>query len=97
MSITGNTLDDFPAERFTIFVRCNACGHDNPLDRTKVPDGAFLQDLPRMLLCRVCGSRQSSLQIVYMGAGGFAYASVVDNATNDAFFVRGIKLHVMNP
>ena len=26
------------------------------------------------------------------GAGGFAYASVVDNATNDAFFVRGIKL-----
>jgi len=25
------------------------------------------------------------------GAGGFAYASVVDNATNDAFFVRAIK------
>lgn len=25
------------------------------------------------------------------GAGGFAYASVVDNATNDAFFVRGVK------
>ena len=26
------------------------------------------------------------------GAGGFAYASVVDNATNDAFFVRGVKM-----
>jgi len=26
------------------------------------------------------------------GAGGFAYASVVDNATNDAYFVRAIKL-----
>jgi hypothetical protein len=25
------------------------------------------------------------------GAGGFVYASVVDNATNDAFFVRGVK------
>lgn len=25
------------------------------------------------------------------GAGGFAYASVVDNATNDAYFVRGVK------
>lgn len=25
------------------------------------------------------------------GSGGFAYASVVDNATNDAFFVRGVK------
>jgi hypothetical protein len=26
-----------------------------------------------------------------VGSGGFAYASVVDNATNDAFFVRGVK------
>ncbi len=26
------------------------------------------------------------------GSGAFAYASVVDNATNDAFFVRGVKL-----
>lgn len=25
------------------------------------------------------------------GAGGFGYASVVDNATNDAFFVRGVR------
>jgi len=25
------------------------------------------------------------------GAGAFAYASVVDNATNDAYFVRGVK------
>ena len=24
-------------------------------------------------------------------SGNFAYASVVDNATNDAFFVRGVK------
>lgn len=26
------------------------------------------------------------------GAGAFGYASVVDNATNDAYFVRGVKL-----
>lgn len=25
------------------------------------------------------------------GAGSFAYASVVDNATNDAYFLRGAK------
>jgi hypothetical protein len=25
------------------------------------------------------------------GAGTFAYASVVDNATNDAYFLRGAK------
>jgi hypothetical protein len=29
------------------------------------------------------------------GAGGLAYASVVDNATNDAFFVRAIKMLTM--
>jgi hypothetical protein len=26
------------------------------------------------------------------GGGSFAYASVVDNATNDGYFVRGVKL-----
>jgi len=26
------------------------------------------------------------------GSGAFGYASVVDNATNDAYFVRGVKL-----
>jgi hypothetical protein len=25
------------------------------------------------------------------GGGAFGYASVVDNATNDAFFIRGVK------
>ena len=81
MSTIGNTLDDFPAERFTIFVLCNTCGHDSPLDRTKVPDGALLQDLPRVLLCRACGSRQASIQIVYTGAGGFHYG---ENSPTDA-------------
>ena len=32
------------------------------------------------------------LHCVTDGAGGFLYASVVDNATNDAYFVRGVKL-----
>jgi len=35
---------------------------------------------------------QFRLRCITDGAGGFLYASVVDNATNDAFFVRGIKL-----
>ena len=30
------------------------------------------------------------------GSGAFGYASVVDNATNDAFFVRGVKLMTPN-
>lgn len=37
---------------------------------------------------------QASIQIRCQtdGAGGFVYASVVDNATNDAYFVRGVKM-----
>ena len=34
---------------------------------------------------------QAMLFIHTSGGGGFLYASVVDNATNDAFFVRGVK------
>ena len=31
-----------------------------------------------------------------VGSGAFGYVSVVDNATNDAFFVRGVKLFDVN-
>jgi hypothetical protein len=41
------------------------------------------------------GGDWNNMQFVVMsdteGSGAFAYASVVDNATNDAFFVRGVK------
>ncbi len=37
-------------------------------------------------------THEIQLQCKTDGAGGFMYASVVDNATNDAYFVRGIKL-----
>jgi hypothetical protein len=39
VSTTGNTLDDFPAEAFSIRVFCDACGQNIPLDRGKVPEG----------------------------------------------------------
>jgi hypothetical protein len=32
----GNQLSDFPAEKFTIFVFCNACGRQEALDRGRV-------------------------------------------------------------
>jgi hypothetical protein len=41
------------------------------------------------------GGDWDSMQFVVLsdteGSGSFGYASVVDNATNDAFFVRGVK------
>lgn len=73
MTAAGNSLDDFPAGAFTILVFCEACGHRNPLDRTKVPNDRTVQDLVRLLRCSACGSREASIRIVYTGAGGFEY------------------------
>jgi hypothetical protein len=43
----------------------------------------------------VNGGEWNNMEIRVMceteGGGGFGYASVVDNATNDAYFVRGVK------
>ncbi len=73
MSEIGNTLDDFPVEVFTILVFCDACGHRNPLDRSKVRNGRTVQELVRLLRCGACGARAASIRIVYTGAGGFEY------------------------
>ncbi len=74
MNTTGNTLDDFPAEAFTILVFCDVCDRSVPLDRTKVPDGLTVQELVKKLRCSSCGSRKASIRIVYTGAGGFRYS-----------------------
>ena len=52
---------------------CDACGHQSPLDRAKVPDGMTIPQLIQALRCSSCGSRETSIRIVYTGAGGFAY------------------------
>jgi hypothetical protein len=74
VSDAGNTLDELPAELFTILVFCDACGHQSPLDRAKVPAGLCVQELPGKLRCSACGSRETSMRIVYTGAGGFRYS-----------------------
>jgi len=73
MNAAGNTLDEFPAEIFTIFVYCDACDHSGPLDRAKAPTGMTIQHLIKALRCSRCGSREALIRIVYTGAGGFAY------------------------
>ncbi|MGA7981095.1 MAG: hypothetical protein WCA32_12855 [Chromatiaceae bacterium] len=80
MSDSGNTLDEFPAELFTILVFCDACGHRGPIDRAKVPAGLFVQELPGKLRCCACGSREASMRIVYTGAGGFRYGALQQTA-----------------
>ncbi len=73
MRTTGNTLDDFPAESFTLLVFCDVCDRSCPLNRTKVPDGLTVQELVKKLRCSSCGSRKASIRIVYTGAGDFRY------------------------
>lgn len=73
MDTLGNRLDDFPPESFTLLAFCDACGHRAPVERYRVPIGPTVQALPGRLRCSRCGSRGTSLRIVYTGAGGFRY------------------------
>ncbi|MGA7979798.1 MAG: hypothetical protein WCA32_06165 [Chromatiaceae bacterium] len=73
MSDSGNTLDEFPAEAFTILAFCDTCGHRGPLDRTKVPVGLCVQEILGKLPCSARGSREASMRIVYTGSGSFHY------------------------
>jgi hypothetical protein len=70
---TANTLDDFPAETFGVLASCEACGRQVWLDRAKVPAGVTVQALRNRLRCSGCGSRETSIRLVYTGAGGFRY------------------------
>jgi hypothetical protein len=73
VSDVDNILADFPAEAFTIFVHCEACGHRGIVDRAKVPEDMPMQTLHKRLRCSACSSHHVSIRIVYTGAGGFHY------------------------
>jgi len=76
MTEVSNTLEDFPAESFTIFAFCDTCNHSGHLDRAKVPEGMTVQQLVKALRCASCGSRGASIRVVYTGAGGFHYGGM---------------------
>ena len=69
----ANTLDDFPAGAFSILGFCDTCGRQVTLDRAALPQGLTINDLRRRLRCVACGSGETSIRIVYIGAGGFRY------------------------
>jgi hypothetical protein len=69
----GNHVSDFPLQHFTIRVFCDACGHQADLDRQQASESTAIQDLTRRLRCSAWGSRNTSIRIVYTGAGGFRH------------------------
>ncbi len=85
------------AASYELFVWSNigqTTGTNNPVARIDLPPYS-MQQLGDPLAAVSGGEwsdHQVSLRCKTDGAGGFLYASVVDNATNDAYFVRGIKM-----
>lgn len=87
MDDPSNFIDDFPATTFTILAFCAACGHQAPLERTKIPPGITIQALRYRLRRSACGSRETSLCILYTGAGRFRYGA--GNRCGDPRIVDG--------
>jgi hypothetical protein len=75
MTACENTLADFPADAFTIFVWCDACGHNGTFDRARVSEDIRMQTLHDKLRCSSCGSCHVSIRIAFTGAGGFHYGT----------------------
>ena len=73
MRPASNTVDEFPATTFAIVAFCERCGRQAMLDRAKLPPKSTIAALGRRLRCTGCGSRETSIRIVYTGAGGFRY------------------------
>jgi hypothetical protein len=73
MRPASNILDDFPATAFAIVAFCERCGRRANPDRTNLPPNITIEVLRRRLRCTGCGSRETSIRIVYTGAGGFRY------------------------
>ena len=80
MAVPDNTLSDFPAKAFTIFVWCEVCGHQGTVDRTEVPESIPMRMLHEKLLCSSCDAHQVSIRIAYTGAGGFSYRGTTPGA-----------------
>ena len=68
-----NTLADFPPDRFAIYAFCE-CGHTDQVATARLPAELPIDALRSRLRCRVCGSRQVSIRIIWTAAGGFHHS-----------------------
>lgn len=70
----GNLVTDFPPPMFAIRLFCDSCGHQADLDRSRVPESLAVPELTKRLRCARCGSRRSSIRIIFAGAGGYSHS-----------------------
>ena len=71
----GNTINDSPAEMFSILAFGDACGRQSPLQLAALPGDLSIEALRLRLRCSACGSRETSIRIVSTGAGSFRYCA----------------------
>jgi hypothetical protein len=69
-----NKPEEFPPQTFSLVGFCDCCGHSGAIDRSLIPAGVSVQALPGRLRCSRCGARETSMRIVYTGAGGFRHS-----------------------
>jgi len=84
MRPASNTVDDFPAAAFAIVAFCERCARRAAVDRENLPPKVTIEALRRRLRCTGCGSRETSIRIVYTGAGGFRYGVAASLPTENA-------------
>ena len=84
MRQASNTVDDFPATAFAIVAFCERCVRRATLDRPKLPPKVTIESLRRRLRCTGCGSHETSIRIVYTGAGGFRYGVAASPSLENA-------------
>jgi hypothetical protein len=60
-----NILADFPADQFTLFAHCGACGASAPVSRETLSALLPIPAIGPRLRCRACGRRGGEIRIVY--------------------------------
>jgi hypothetical protein len=73
--VSCNTLADFPPGKYLLLVYCCDCQRRLELIRGPLPADTRIESLRPRLVCSVCGSRSTQLDIVWHGGGGPRYST----------------------
>jgi hypothetical protein len=77
---TTNVVADFPADQFTLFGHCNACGYSAPIPRAHLPETLPIPAIAPRLRCGACGARDGEVWIVYMAGPVFRHRGTTNSA-----------------
>jgi hypothetical protein len=70
----SNRLRDFDPAKFSILALCHTCRHQRVLDLSRLDPDLSIPDLRARLSCSACGSRDTSIRILWIAAGGYTHS-----------------------